>query len=223
MKKGIILLSGGLDSAVTLYIAKDQGYETICLTFNYQQKHKREIDSSKKLADLTESKQYILDVALETSGSSLMDEKQGLPEREISSIKTSEIPSTYVPARNIIFLSYALSYGEILDAESIFIGINQIDYSGYPDCGVEFIESFKEVSHLGTKRGIEGNPIKIKAPLINKRKSEIIKIGSKLRVPFEYTWSCYKGQDKPCRLCDSCKLREKAFREAGLKDPLLEK
>ena len=221
MKKAIVLLSGGLDSSVTLYYAKKKNYKVYCLVFDYGQRHLKEIESARKIAKLAEVKYTVLKLALPKKAGVLLDKKTPLPKRSLLKLKEkANIPATYVPGRNIIFLSYALSYAEAIDADSIFIGANAIDYSGYPDCRPEFLKAFMRISKVATKRGVEGNPVRILAPLIKKSKVEIVKLGKRLNVPFEYTWSCYKGLKYPCGYCDSCRLRAKGFKEAGFKDPL---
>ena len=222
MKKAIVLLSGGLDSAVVLYYVRRKNYKITCLTFNYNQKHRREIESAKRLVKLTKTEHILINIELPSKSSSLIDKMKPIPRGSSTKINKNKmrIPTTYVPARNIIFLSYALSYAEAEKADDIFIGVNAIDYSGYPDCRPEFLRAFKRMSKLGTKRGIQGQPVDIIAPLLNKSKAEIVRLGSRLDVPFEYTWSCYKGGERPCGRCDSCRLRAKGFKEAGIKDPL---
>ncbi|MCX5710934.1 MAG: 7-cyano-7-deazaguanine synthase QueC [Candidatus Omnitrophica bacterium] len=216
--KAIVLLSGGLDSATALYIAKAKGYNCHCLIFDYGQRHRKEIGSAKRIACSAKCPYQIIKISLPWKGSSLLDKSirvkgQGL--------KVKGIPSTYVPGRNIIFLSFALSYAEAIGAKSIFIGAHAQDYSGYPDCRPDFFAAFKNVISRGTKAGVEGRPIKIEAPLINMNKSGIIKAGNKLRVPFALTWSCYRGGREPCEKCDSCYYRAKGFKEAGVKDALI--
>jgi len=221
MKKAVCLISGGLDSAVTAYIAKKQRYEIYTITFRYGQRHKKEIDSAKKISKSLESKNHIIfDLNLaKFGGSSLVDKKIKIEEHSLNEIG-KKIPNTYVPARNTIFLSIALAYAEVVEADAIFIGVTATDYSGYPDCRPEFIDSFEKMANLATKKSIGGMKIKIKTPLINLSKSEIIRLGSKNNVPFEKTWSCYKGEKKACGKCDSCKLRLKGFKEAGLTDSI---
>lgn len=220
-KRAVVLLSGGLDSATTLAIAKEEGYKIFALTFDYGQRHKKELESAIKIAKYYQVKEHkILKIELDkVGGSSLTDKNIKLKNRSFDEMKKN-IPNTYVPARNTIFLSFALAWSEVIFAEAIFIGANSVDFSGYPDCRPKFFEEFQKVAKLGTKRGIEGNPIKIITPIIDMNKSEIVKKGSLLKVPFELTWSCYRGLKKACRKCDSCKLRLKGFEEAGLKDPI---
>jgi 7-cyano-7-deazaguanine synthase len=213
MKKAVVLLSGGLDSSTTLYLAKKQGYRCLCLVFDYGQRHRREIENAKKIARQAKSVWKLVKISLPWKGSSLLDEKIELCHSD------SVIPSTYVPARNIIFLSFALSYAEAIRAKAIFIGAHSQDYSGYPDCRPEFYQAFIRAAELGTKTGIEGRPIEVVTPLINKTKAQIIRLGLRLGVPYQLTWSCYKGGRKPCGECDSCKFRAKGFREIGTNDP----
>ena len=222
VKKAVCLISGGLDSCVTAYIAKKEGYEIYALSFFYGQKHQKEITGAKKIASLVKAKDHILfEIDLSKfHGSSLID-KSIAPEKNHSLDEIGiKIPSTYVPARNTIFLSISLAYAESIDADSIFIGATSADYSGYPDCRTKYFKAFQKMADLSTKKSIEGNKIIIKTPLIYLSKSEIIKKGVELKVPFENTWSCYIGGKKACGRCDSCLLRLKGFKEAGLKDPI---
>lgn len=219
-RKAVVLLSGGLDSAVALYIASVKGYDCHCLVFDYGQRHKKEIESSRLIARKVSAKLHIVKLGLPWKGSSLLDKKRKLPfDRTIEDIK-NEIPSTYVPSRNTIFLSMASSLAEAIGAQAIFIGAHYEDSSGYPDCRKDYLEAFRKVMKLGTKAGMD-NALTLEFPLINKDKSGIIRTGKRLGVPFELTWSCYKGGKVPCRRCDSCILRAKGFKEAGIKDPLL--
>jgi len=210
-KKAVVLLSGGLDSAVTLYFAKSNKYECRVLIFDYGQRHRREIEAGKRVARRAGVKFEVIRISLPWKGSSLLDK------RNISRSKGSGIPSTYVPARNIIFLSFALSFAEACGASAIFIGAHAQDYSGYPDCRPEFFRAFNKVALTGTKTGVEKKGIEIKTPLINMGKADIIRLGNRLKVPFELTWSCYKGGRTPCGKCDSCHYRNKGFKEAGIK------
>lgn len=218
--KAIVLLSGGLDSAVALYGAKADGYDCHCLSFDYGQRHKKEIESAKLIAKNSGARLHIVKLGLPWKGSSLLDKKRKLPlDRTIEDIN-NKIPSTYVPSRNTIFLSMASSLAEAIGARAIFIGAHYEDSSGYPDCRKDYLEAFRKVIKLGTKAGRD-NALILKFPLINKGKSGIIREAKRLGVPFELTWSCYKGGKTPCRRCDSCILRAKGFLEAGIKDPLI--
>jgi len=218
--KAVVLLSGGLDSTTTLAIAINDGYDVYPITFRYGQRHNREIESAKKICEYYNLKLKIVDINLREIGGSALTDNIDVPKNRSLVEISREIPVTYVPARNTIFLSIALGYAEVIDADRIYIGVNALDYSGYPDCRPEYIEEFNKLSKLATKRGVEGKPIEIVAPLIHMTKAEIIKKGIELNVPYELTWSCYEGGEKPCGKCDSCILRLKGFMEAGEKDPL---
>ena len=222
MKEAIVLLSGGLDSTTTLYMALDQGYKCNCLIFDYNQRHKKEILQAKKIARKSRSPYKIIKISFPWKGSSLLDKDMRLPSGGNVSEKANDIPSTYVPSRNTIFLSIAASWAEAIGVDIIFIGANAVDFSGYPDCRREYFELFNKILKEGTKAGVGGKPIRIETPLIDKKKSEIIRIGTRLMAPYELTWSCYEGGGKPCLKCDSCLLRKKGFREAKLEDPLTE-
>jgi 7-cyano-7-deazaguanine synthase len=212
----VVLLSGGLDSATALYMAKRRGFSCICLFFDYGQRHLREWQAAKKIAHSARSPLLPIRISLPWGGSSLLNRRAGLPARRG---KNARIPSTYVPARNIIFLSYALSCAEALRARAIFIGAHTQDYSDYPDCRMPFLRAFRRVIGAGTKAGVEGKGIRIEAPLIGMNKAQIIAKGIRLGVPLARTWSCYRGGAKPCGTCDSCYFRAKGFREAGIDDP----
>ena len=218
IKRAVVLLSGGLDSATTLFFAKSKGYKTYGLIFNYGQRHKKEINQAKKIASKASASWQLVNIELPWGGSSLLDRKVKLPKNRNF---TSGIPSTYVPARNIIFLSFAASYAESIKAEAIFIGANVIDYSGYPDCREDFLKSFQQAVRKGTKRGVEHKKLRIYAPLIKKNKQQIIRMAKRLKVPLELTWSCYEGGRKPCGVCDSCVLRQQGFIKAKVVDPAL--
>jgi len=213
-KKGIVLLSGGIDSATTLYIAKKQGYALHALIFDYQQIHRKEITAAKKIARYAGIAYQCVHVTIPWSKSSLTDARVPLPLDQTAQLRG--IPSTYVSGRNIIFLSYAVSFAESLGATHVFIGAHVQDYSGYPDCRPEFLEAFQRAVRLGLKT----STIKIKAPLLHKNKKEIIRAGLRLKVPYRFTWSCYAGGRRPCGRCDSCYFRMRAFSELGIKDPL---
>lgn len=214
MNKAIVLLSGGLDSAVTLSFAKKQGYDCHCLIFDYGQRHKKEIAAAKNVAKAAHCKWQLLKIDMPWKGSALLD--RGIRVLNHRGQSAGNIPATYVPARNIVFLSFALSFAEAIGACAVFIGAHAQDYSGYPDCRPEFFRAFEKAASSGTKAGSEGRSIKIETPLINKTKSGIIKLGAKLGVDFSLTWSCYKGGKTPCGECDSCFYRKKGFKEAGL-------
>ncbi len=217
IKKGVILLSGGIDSVTTLYQAKNKGYQLNALIFDYNQRHKKEINCAKKIARINKIKYHPVKIDLSWVRSSLTDRGIGVPDNR--NLHISQIPVTYVAARNIIFLSYAFSLAESTGAKSIFIGAHIQDYSGYPDCRPEFLSDFERA----VNRGLKDKGIRIAAPLIRKSKLDIIRLGLKLGVPFKDTWSCYQGQEYPCMRCDSCRFRVKAFRELKLIDPLLGK
>ncbi len=222
MTKSVVLLSGGLDSSTVLAIAKDRGHDVIALTFDYGQRHVRELESARKVASqLGCSDHLIISLPIGEFLSSTLtvcDEK--IPEGRTPDEMSKGIPNTYVPARNIIFLSIGASIAESMGAEYVFIAANAVDFSGYPDCTPEFIESFQRMLDVGTKAGRNGRGIRIEAPIIRMSKGEIVRVASKLGVPLEVTWSCYKGNEKACGRCDSCILRLQGFLEAGLKDPL---
>jgi len=222
MKRAVVLLSGGPDSAVCLAIALGEGYETYTLAVDYGQRHDKEVRLAEALTErmgVAEHRTTALDLAA-FGGSALTDSALEVPDRSRDARPEAEIPITYVPARNTIFLSLALAWAEVLEADAIFIGANAVDYSGYPDCRPEFIEAFERMASLATRRGVEGPPVQIRAPLLKLTKAEIITKGAELGVPFELTWSCYRGGEKACGRCDSCLLRMKGFSEAGLADPV---
>jgi len=217
-KKAVVLISGGLDSATCLAIARDQGYDCYSLSFDYGQRHRSELQAAEDLAvpmQVKSHKTIPIDMT-GIGGSALTDMTIAVPETE-----SEGIPITYVPARNTIFLSYALGWAEVLEAEAIFIGVNALDYSGYPDCRPAFIEAFTTMANLATKAGIEGHPVSIETPLIELSKAEIIVRGLALGVDYARTVSCYQAdsQGRACGRCDSCRLRRKGFTEAGVEDP----
>jgi len=218
MKKAIVLLSGGLDSATTLYLARAKGFDVRALVFRYGQRHDKEVRRALAIARRAKCPAQVLDIKLPWKGSALLDSSKPLPQGRK---KMRGIPSTYVPARNTIFLSFALSYAEAIGATHIFIGANALDYSGYPDCRPRYYRAWQGLARLATKSGLEGAPIRIETPLLHMKKSQIIRLGTKLGVPYQLTWSCYRGAARPCGRCDSCLLRAKGFKEAGMKDPAL--
>ena len=201
--KAIVLLSGGLDSATVLYYAKAKGYKCQALIFDYGQRHRREVRSAVAVAKRAAVEYRVVRISLPWKGSALLDKKIKVPVKR----KFTGIPTTYVPARNIIFLSFALSYAETIGAKAIFIGANAIDFSGYPDCRPQFFKAFQKVIQTGTK----AKRIKIEVPLLRMTKAQIVNLAMKLKVPVELTWSCYQGGAKPCGVCDACRLREKGF------------
>jgi 7-cyano-7-deazaguanine synthase len=221
--KAVILLSGGLDSSTVLYLAKSEGYDCYALSFDYQQRHRRELTAAKTIATavgVVAHQVVSFDLSL-WGGSALTDNQIDLPQdRELSAMSES-IPVTYVPARNTIFLSFALAYAEAISANRVYIGVNALDYSGYPDCRGDYIDAMRSVFRLGTKQGREGDPIEIITPLIDLKKTEIIQLGDRLGVPWQQTWSCYSGDRVPCGTCDSCLLRLAAFKELGMVDPAM--
>jgi 7-cyano-7-deazaguanine synthase len=223
----VVLLSGGLDSATAAAWALREGYSLVALSFDYGQRHRIELDCAKKIASsLGISDHVILPVDLRAfGGSALVDPDIDVPKGRTSDDMATEIPETYVPARNTIFLSLALAMAETRSAESIVLGVNAIDYSGYPDCRPEYLDAFRTVARLATKASVSGHPIQILAPLISLSKKDIIQLGLQLRVNFALTNSCYdpKPSGQPCNECDSCTLRAEGFASAGVIDPLLVK
>lgn len=222
MKRAVVLLSGGLDSTVAAAIAKERGFELHALSFDYGQRHKRELDSARAVAKaLGAASHTVMTVPIAAyGGSALTDERIAVPTGRDEAAMGADIPVTYVPARNIVFLSLALGLAEARDAEAVFIGANALDYSGYPDCRPEFFAAFEEVARRGTKRGVEGKPFSVQVPLQHMTKADIVREGLRLKAPLDLTWSCYQGGEKACGVCDSCALRLKGFREAGATDPV---
>ena len=211
MKKAIVLLSGGLDSATTLYAAKKAGYKCLCLSFDYGQRHIKELRSAGQVAASAGCAHKTIRIKLPWDNSTLT----GAVKSMRVNYSGRELPPTYVPGRNTVFISFALSYAESVNAQTIFIGANQVDFSGYPDCRAGYIAGWQKlINSLGVK-------IKILAPLINMSKGEIIRKGLKLGVPYKLTWSCYSGARRPCGKCDSCRFRALGFKEAGTSDPAI--
>lgn len=219
-EKAVILLSGGLDSATVLAMAVSKGFECHCLSFSYGQKHSAELKYAENLAtELGASEHRIATIDIGAfGGSALTDDAIEVPD---ASAESNEIPVTYVPARNTVFLSYALGWAEVLGARDVFVGVNAVDYSGYPDCRPEFIKAFESMANLATRAGVEGDRLTIHAPLIDLTKGEIIRQGNSLGVDYSHTVSCYRLTDEgqACGECDSCALRAEGFREAGIPDP----
>ena len=220
--KAVVLVSGGLDSTTCLGIAREKGFELYALTFNYGQRHNHELNSSKMIVDFFNIHDHsIIDIDLGKFGGSALTDQIDIPKkRDLSDM--AEIPVTYVPARNTVFLSLALAWAEVLGSFDIFIGVNALDYSGYPDCRPEYISSFEKTANLATKAGVSGSSFRIHTPLIDMTKSEIIKVGIGLGIDYSLTSSCYDPNQggNPCGLCDACYLRLKGFKEAGIIDPL---
>lgn len=219
----LVLLSGGLDSATTLYLARSKHSAITGLSFDYGQRHRIELDRAAEIARVAGIEHHL--IKLDASvfvGTSLVDRSMAVPEERSDEAMATGIPSTYVPGRNILFLSFALSYAEGHGLGSIYIGANAVDYSGYPDCRPEFFEAFQAMANAGTRAGQEGHPVRVETPLIRLTKAEIIRIGTDLGVDYSLTSSCYQPDDegRPCQKCDSCQLRLRGFQQAGLIDPL---
>lgn len=216
----VVLVSGGLDSATVLAIARDRGFDCYALTLDYGQRHRAELEAAQRVAravGVVEHRTVALDLG-QFGGSALTDPRIPVPDGP-----TAGIPATYVPARNTVFLATALSWAEVLGAMDIFVGANAVDYSGYPDCRPEYIEAFERLANVATRAGVERGGIHIHAPLIRMTKAQIIQCGMKIGVDYALTLSCYQPGENgaPCSLCDACRLRAKGFREAGLRDPIL--
>jgi 7-cyano-7-deazaguanine synthase len=219
MKRAVVLLSGGLDSATVLAIARSEGYDCYTLSFDYGQRHRAELNASAKLSEIMGAISHkVIDINLRSiGGSALTDDEIDVPHEH----QIDVIPVTYVPARNTVFLSIALGWAEVLEAEAIFVGVNAVDYSGYPDCRPEYIDAYEKMANLATKRGVEGQPLTIHTPLIHLTKADIIKEGVALGVDYGLTVSCYEANKngQACGQCDSCHFRKQGFAEAGIEDP----
>jgi 7-cyano-7-deazaguanine synthase len=218
MARAVVLLSGGLDSATTLAIARDRGYECYAISFAYGQRHRTELAAAARIARaLGAAEHREVDIPIgQLGGSALTDARIEVPEHG-----GDGIPVTYVPARNTVFLSMALAWAEVLEAQAIFLGVNAVDYSGYPDCRPEFIAAFQTLADIATKQGVEGNPVRIEAPLLDMTKADIIRRGVALGVDYSVTVSCYNAdkEGRACGRCDSCRLRREGFRATGVADP----
>lgn len=222
--RAVVLLSGGLDSTTVLAIAQRAGYDACALSFRYGQRHMIELDSARRVARaLGVTNHVVVDIDLRAFGGSSLTSDIDVPKDRPDGTMSAAIPNTYVPARNTIFLSFALAYAEVLGAADIFIGVNAIDYSGYPDCRPEYIEAYERMARLATKAAVEGRPLTIHAPLAQMSKADIVQAGVELGLDYGLTSSCYDpGPDgRPCGHCDSCRLRARGFTEAGVADPLL--
>nr|WP_028244278.1 7-cyano-7-deazaguanine synthase QueC [Denitrificimonas caeni] len=217
-KRAVILLSGGLDSATVLASARAQGYDCYTMSFDYGQRHRSELDASRRISEaLGATEHKVIGINLDgIGGSALTDSSLAVPER----LSQGEIPVTYVPARNTVFLSLALGWAEVLKAYDIFIGVNDVDYSGYPDCRIEFIQAFERVANLATREGVEGRAFRIQAPLQSMSKAAIIQLGTQLGVDYALTVSCYQADldGRACGVCESCQLRKQGFINAGIND-----
>jgi 7-cyano-7-deazaguanine synthase len=224
MKTAVCLVSGGLDSSTCLAIARSEGYQCCALSFDYGQRHRVELEAAARVAKALGAARHVtIAVDLRAFGGSALTADIDVPKQRSGAEMNHGIPITYVPARNTVFLSIALGWAEVLGAEDIFIGVNAIDYSGYPDCRPEFIEAFEHLANLATKAGVEGRTrVRIHTPLIRMTKAEIVRKAADLGLDFRLTHSCYDPDDagRPCGLCDSCIIRKKGFAEAGLTDPL---
>lgn len=225
VKKAVVLLSGGLDSTTAMAIAKYESFGIYSLSFSYGQRHAVELEAAQKVADaLGVTEHLVINIDLNKIGSSSLTDDIDVPKERDERVMTRKIPVTYVPARNTIFLSFALAWAEVLESSDIFIGVNAVDYSGYPDCRPEYIDAFERMANLATKAGVEGiTKIRIRTPLIHLTKAQIIQKGMELGVDYALTHSCYdpSPQGLACGECDSCFLRKKGFKEAGVKDPTI--
>jgi 7-cyano-7-deazaguanine synthase len=220
--RSVVVLSGGLDSTVCMALARRAGADLVALTFDYGQRHRVELDHAERVARHFGAEHLLVELdASQWGGSALTDPAIAVPDAHEAASSPERIPVTYVPARNLIFLSIAMGVAEARDADDVYLGINALDYSGYPDCRPEFVASFAATAARATKRGIEGRPIPIRTPLVDLTKAGIVALGLEVGAPLELTWSCYRGGDRPCGTCDSCALRAKGFADAGIPDPAL--
>ena len=221
--RAVVLLSGGMDSATSAAIAIERGFDVFALSFRYGQRHAAEVDAARRVAErLGVRRHVVLDIDLRAIGGSALTGDLEVPKDTPLDRIGEAIPATYVPARNTIFLSFALGWAEVLGATDIFLGANTLDYSGYPDCRPEYIEAYERMANLATRAGVEGSPLRIHTPLISLSKAEIVKLGTQLGVEYALTWSCYDPapDGTACGRCEACILRQKGFREAGVEDPI---
>jgi 7-cyano-7-deazaguanine synthase len=219
-QRAVVILSGGLDSTTCLALARSEGLQTFALTFDYGQRHRRELDAARLVAKrLGAARHVITELPLfrTIGGSALTDDTM---EVRTDGVIDDDIPTTYVPARNLVFLSLAAAYAETVGATSLWIGVNELDYSGYPDCRPEFIDAFANTLALATRAGVQGQKVVVRTPLLHLSKSDIVKLGAQVDAPFELTVSCYAGTEEACGVCDSCRLRLRGFAEAGVIDPI---
>jgi len=222
MPPAVVLLSGGLDSTVTAATARADGHDLHALTFRYGQRHERELQAARDVAEALDAVEHrVLEVDLSAwGGSALTDPDLDVPEDRSEDEIEDGIPVTYVPARNLVFLSIATSFAETREAEAVYIGANAVDFSGYPDCRPRFLEAFEEAARLGTKRGVEGTGVAVEAPLVDLPKQDIVELGVDLDAPLDRTWTCYQGGEVQCGRCDACQLRREGFEDAGYEDPV---
>jgi 7-cyano-7-deazaguanine synthase len=220
MARAVVLLSGGLDSCVAACVARSRGLRLHALSVDYGQRHARELRAARDVAAALGAEHRVVAVDLAAlGGSALTDPRVAVPRDRAEAEMGSGIPVTYVPARNTVLLGLALGWAEALDADAIVYGANALDYSGYPDCRPAFVEAFQRLADVATRRGAEGRPVRVEAPLLDRTKADIVRLGLELKAPLHLTWSCYLGGSMPCGRCDSCLLRAKGFREAGIADP----
>lgn len=223
MNRAVVLLSGGLDSTTVLALARRDGFDVHAMTFRYGQRHEIEVEAARRIARAAGVADHVVvDIDLRTFGGSALTSNTAVPKGSGQRLSNHGIPITYVPARNTIFLSFALAFAEVLEAREIFIGVNAIDYSGYPDCRPEYIAAFERMANLATRAGVEGNAIHIRTPLIDRTKADIVKLGASLGVDYALTTSCYDPtvHGVACGECDACRLRLKGFADAGMTDPI---
>jgi 7-cyano-7-deazaguanine synthase len=223
----LVILSGGLDSTVCMAIAARDAGGVLALTFDYGQRHRVELDRAALVAAHYGAEHLVVTLdASRWGGSALTDPTIEVPEAVVPEVQpggdADAIPVTYVPARNLVFLAVAMGVSEARGADVVYLGVNALDYSGYPDCRPEFVRAFEAAAALALKRGVEGNPVEVRTPLIDLTKADIVRLGVSLRAPLHLTWSCYRGDDRPCGRCDACALRSKGFAEAGVPDPAMQ-
>lgn len=220
--RAVVLLSGGLDSTTAAAWAHREGYDLYALSFDYGQRHRRELSSAKAVAKALKVKEHkVLKVPVgDFGGSALTDRRIAVPDAPKRGKIGAAIPATYVPARNTIFLALALGYAEVTGSQAIVIGANALDYSGYPDCRPEYLAAFERLANLATKAGVEGKPLRVLAPLVELSKADIVRLAAEVKAPLKLTWSCYRGGARPCGTCESCVLRQKGFEAAGVIDPV---
>lgn len=222
MRKAVVLLSGGLDSTTCMGVAVKEGYQVYPISFRYGQRHETEMDSALAISrhyKVLPEDHLMVDLGRAIRGSALTGDSEVPLGRDVTEMSHG-VPSTYVPSRNIIFLAHAASYAEVVGAEAVYLGVNALDYSGYPDCRPEFVEAFQRVLQVGTKPGVEGEAVRIESPLLNLSKAGIVRLGNEVGAPLHLSYSCYSGTRPSCGECDACLLRLKGFREAAMEDPI---